>query len=101
MSNTDFCTHGCHLSLGDRTPLKHRILLCIGLSCWSFLQIGEVGEFWDLEEKVTNPQKILEVGRLSEGRAQQSRLGVVWIFLLVHPEICMGSKILNNPLFAY
>ena len=104
MSNADFCTRGCHLSLSDKTLRKHRILLCIGLSCWSFFSNGKqnrkggsVGEFWDLEEKVANPQKILEVGKLSEGRAHQSRLGVVWVCLFVVPKFAWVERFLTIP----
>lgn len=57
------------LYLSTGSTLYRALLLILFSNGKQNRKSGSVGEFWDLEEKVANPQKVLEVGRLSEGRA--------------------------------
>lgn len=84
------------MSLSDKTLLKHRILLFIGLSCWSFLVMGNKIGKWDCGRvlgfgreggKSTKDSRSGKIVR-GQGLAKQAWYGVG--FSVCCPEICMG-----------
>lgn len=57
-----------------------------------------MGEFWDFEEKVANPEDSRSE-KVVGGQSSQGRFGLV-SFLLVFQKFAQVEKIVNNPLFA-